>query len=234
MGVFLKKNSTLNFIIFVLVLIFCWFLGKYFKLDVEVFRRVLAQYPIALSGIIFVMLYVLTTTFIWFGPKDVFRVAGAILFGGYISTVFVWVAEMVNVVIMFQLSRQLGREFVEKKFKLKSRDIDKVKKDSSFLGILALRINPLVPFRLMDLGFGLSSVSLKKYLFVALGASLPRILWLQFILAGIGPGFLKNPKELIAYLVAHQKMIVLSGCYFAAVIILTGTAIVVKFMQRKG
>jgi len=229
----LKKNTTLNFVVFILILVICWVLGRVFHFNAETFRKVLAQYPIALSGIIFVVLYVLTTTFIWFGPKDVFRIAGAILFGGYVSTIFVWIAEMVNVVIMFQLSRILGRGFVEKKFRLRSADIDKVKKDSSFFGILALRVNPIIPFRLMDLGFGLSPVSLKKYWMIAFAASLPRIFWLQVILAEIGVGLLQRPKELIEYLIVHSEFIILSACYFAVVIILTIVAIIVKFTKRK-
>ena len=119
-------------------------------------------------------------------------------------------------------------------YAIKRKSIDEVKKDSSFLGVLALRLNPLAPFRIMDLGFGLSSISLKKYWLICLGASLPRILWLQFILAGVGISFLKEPKEVIHYLTSHHQLIIYSACYFLAVIVLTFLAVIFKTIQRKG
>jgi len=229
-----QHNPALRFILLLLILIFCWLLGRYFQFDGASLRTSLAQYSIILSGVIFIFLYVLTTTFIWFGPKDIFRIAGAILFGAVASTLFVWIAEMGNTAIMFLLSRRLGREFIEQKYKLKAEAIDQVKKDSSVLGLVALRINPLIPFRLMDLGFGLSAISLKKYWMVTLIASIPRIFWLQVIIASIGEGIYKEPSEVISYLIEHKSMVVQSGYYFALVGGLSIMAIVAKWTKRKG
>ena len=146
------NNRALKFIVLLIILSACWFLGRVFQVDVSYYQDFLSRYPLALSGLIFVLLYVGTTTFIWFGPKDVLRIASAILFGAYVSTVFVWIGEMINAAIMFYLSRTLGREYVQQRLGVKSEELDKMKDDSSFLGGSAWRINPLVPFRLMDVG----------------------------------------------------------------------------------
>ena len=64
------------------------------------------------------MLYVVLTFFIWFGPKDVFRIASGVIFGAEISTIYITIAETVNAILLFMLSRIFGREYIEKKFKL--------------------------------------------------------------------------------------------------------------------
>ena len=217
----LPQNKTFQFCILIALLFVFIFVGRYFNFDVERCREVLSKFPIVLSGLIFVVAYVVTTTFIWMGPKDVFRVVGAILFGAYVSTVFVWIGEMFNATILFFLSRKLGREFVQKKFNIGEGHLDKIKKEAGILGILALRINPLVPFRFLDLGYGLSRVSFKKYLSVIVIASGPRIFWLQFILADVGANVFKDIPALTAYFQNHPFIVQYSGMYFLLVIVLT-------------
>src|SRR5436189_110289 len=94
-------------------------------------------------------------------------------------------------------------------------------------------MNPLVPFRFMDLGFGLTKLPFTKYfLAVVLGSPL-RIFWLQFILAGVGEALFKNPSALLDYLMAHQNVLFLSGIYFIGVIIATIIAIAVSAAGRR-
>ncbi|VAX35294.1 hypothetical protein MNBD_UNCLBAC01-1755 [hydrothermal vent metagenome] len=199
----------------------------------ESFREPLAQYPIIISGFIFIVLYVLTTTFIWFGPKSIFRILGAILFGSVGSTILVWIAEGCNAIVMFQLSRRLGREFVEKKIGLKSKAVDGVKKDISILSLVALRINPLISFRLMDLGYGLSSITLSKYWLTIFPASLPRIFLFQIILASVGENIFKDPAQVIAYFLSNPSILQWSGLYFLCVLGVTSMIFIRKFIKGK-
>ncbi|MCK5083014.1 MAG: hypothetical protein KAR31_08935, partial [Candidatus Omnitrophica bacterium] len=69
------NSRGLKFILFLIILTVCWYLGRVFDVDVAYYQGILARYPLALSGLIFVVLYVVTTTFIWFGPKDVLRIS---------------------------------------------------------------------------------------------------------------------------------------------------------------
>lgn len=227
------KNNTLKFFLLLAIIATCWYLGRVFQFNVDYYRNILENYSIFVSGIIFVALYVGITTFVWFGPKDVFRIAGAVLFGAYTSSVLVWIAEMFNVAILFHLSRKLGRGFVEQKFRLRSSQLDEMKKQSGVLGLLALRVNPLVPFRLMDLGFGLSKISFKKYFMVCLLVSFFRILWLQFILAGMGEALFEDPTVVVSYLLENQYILVYSGLYFLSVLVLTIMAMISKGLQKR-
>ncbi|MCK5260241.1 MAG: TVP38/TMEM64 family protein [Candidatus Omnitrophica bacterium] len=227
------NNKVLKFVLFLFILAACWYLGRVFDVDVPYYQKILARYPLALSGLIFVLLYVVTTTFIWFGPKDVLRIASAILFGAYVSTVFVWIGEMINATVMFYLSRILGREYVQQRLGAQSKKLEKMKDDSSFLGVLAWRINPLAPFRLMDLGYGLTQISFKKYFCAIVIVSFFRILWLQFILAGIGTSLFEDISAMMDYFRAHPVVLRYSGLYFLAVIAVTIMAVAARFLRRR-
>jgi len=222
-----------KFLIFLLILTLCFILGRFIQPDLEYYRNLLSQYPLAISGILFVCLYVFVTFFIWFGAKDVFRIASAVLFGPYISTLFVWLGETLNAAILFQLSRKLGRDFVVEKFRLDARELHHFQADSDFLGIIAIRINPLIPFRFMDLGFGLSKMAFRKYLVAIIIASPFRILWLQYILSGIGESIFQNPALVLNYLVENPRVMLYSYVYFLLVIVLTIVAVVFKFLRKK-
>jgi uncharacterized membrane protein YdjX (TVP38/TMEM64 family) len=58
--------------------------------------------------------------------------------------------------------------------------------DLKFAWIFLLRLNILIPYRVLDICFGLSKVSFKKYIVAVIAASLPRIFFLQFLVAMIG------------------------------------------------
>lgn len=229
----MSNKKVLKFILFLVIFATCWYLGRVFKFDGAAFQVLLLGYPLVFSGSIFVVLYVGTTTFVWFGPKDVLRISSAILFGGVVSAVFVWIGEMINAMIMFHLSRILGREYVQKKFRVKSRELDQMKDNSSFLGLIALRINPLIPFRLMDLGYGLTPISFRKYFIAIIAISFFRILWLQLILAGIGTDLLSDFSVLWNYFLDHPHVVQYSAVYFLAVIVVTIAAFVARILRKK-
>jgi uncharacterized membrane protein YdjX (TVP38/TMEM64 family) len=215
----------------------------------------LSQFPLALSALIFICLYVGLTTLIWFGPKDILRITSAILFGAYISTIFVSIAELCNAVILFKLSRKLGREFVIEKFKLKPKAVDKMQQNTSILGTMALRINPFVPFRLQDIGAGLSGMDFVSYIVGVAVVSPLRIFWLQYILADLGENvamlfyakvnfrkllmqqdsvlhILKN-HPFVQYLMDKPFILQYSCYYFMLVLVLSALALLFKLFTRQ-
>lgn len=192
-----NNRPTLKFIIFLLVLALCWYLGRVFHVDIETCREYFAGYPKVYAGILFVLAYVVATTLVWFGPKDVLRISAAILFGGMVSSVYVYIGEMIDSVIMFQLSRKLGRDYVAAKFRTKMGKIDRVRHDPSTFGIITWRINPLIPFRFIDLGYGLTNVSLRKYFFTVLIPSVFHVVWIQFAIAIMYEDFFRKIIEIL-------------------------------------
>ncbi|MBF0522136.1 MAG: TVP38/TMEM64 family protein [Candidatus Omnitrophica bacterium] len=229
----LLENKIFKWVLFVVLIVVPIFFGLVFHFDFAGYQRYFQQLPPVLTGIVYVFLYVLTTTLIWLGPRDIFRVGGAILFGPYLSTIFVSVAEIINCGIMFYLSRALGQDIIGVKFRIKEKDLQPTRKRTGFLGSLALRLNPLVPFRFQDIGAGLSTISFRRYFLAILIASPIRIFWFQYIVAGIGEGFLHNPSAAINYFVQKPFIVVYSCFYFLAILILSILAIALRVRSNK-
>lgn len=228
----IHQHKSFKFILLVLILLGGFFLIKFLNIDIEHYRENLASYPLTVSGPIFILLYVLVTFFMWFGTIDIFRLSASILFGAYWGTLFVWIAELINAFNLFYLSRKLGQEYVMERFHIKQKRIDQAQGGSSVLSIFALRFNPLVPFRVMDLAYGLTRVEFKTYFAGIVISSLIRIFWLQLILAGVGANVFKDMPAVMDYLQRNPLIIIFSAVYFLCVIILSIVALVVKIRKK--
>ncbi|HPN88242.1 MAG TPA: VTT domain-containing protein [Candidatus Omnitrophota bacterium] len=221
-------SSIIKFFLFFIIIAILLFLGKSVHVDLKAYQQFIQQFSPVLAGIIFIILYIFLTTFIWFGPKDILRIVAALLFGPGLSTLFVWLGELGNCIIFFHISRYLGRDFIAQKFKISQDDLEKTKKTKSALGLIALRLNPLVPFRFLDIGVGLSEVSFKKYFFIALVFSPFRIFWIQYIIAGVGEGYFQNPMIAFDYFQRNPAVTLGSFFYFGVIFILSFIAIMVR------
>ncbi len=213
-----QNIHKIKFLVLILFLVLIFAFGVQFNVKSDSLESYLASYPFALSAIAFVVCYVIFTFFIWFS-KDVFRFVSAILFGAYISTALVFIAEFINAIILFRLSRFLGRDFVKhdigRKFTWMEKRVEKV----NFFWLVLFRITPLIPFRFLDLSCGLTSISLRRYLLVVLIGSPLRIFWLQYILAGLGKNLFTHPEVLPNYLLSNKPVFIYSLIYLVLVII---------------
>ena len=212
------RQDRVRFLAFILLLLLLWYAGSFFSLDVNKVGLFFKKLPILISAALFIASYVVVTFFIWFS-KDVFRLVAAVLFGPYVSTLFVFLAETINACVLFGFSRFFGRDFVERRFGGAYKDFEKKFAGNSVPWLLLLRLAPLVPFRFMDLAMGLSGISLRKYLLIVILGSPLRIFWVQYVLAGVGISFLKSPDILMQYLLRHQGIFAASAVYLALVFI---------------
>lgn len=227
-------SSGFRFFLLCALIALGWYLGIQNRIDIRVFRETLLGYPIIISGPIFIGIYIVSTMLVLIGPKDVLRISSALLFGGPTSAILVTIAELGNASILFFMSRTLGRDYVEEKFKLKQkRSMYEAQKETAFLSLLAIRVNPLIPFRFMDIGFGLTNVSFFKYFIAILIASPVRVYWLQMIIAGVGDIILENPMAVMDYLAEHPTMIAYSAAYFGLIAVLTIAALIAKYIRSK-
>lgn len=212
-----KYQDKFRFIFFIISLFLLGYLGKFFHIDTSTIQGLLSKIPFIYSGLLFILLYVIVTFFIWFS-KDVFRLFAAISFGPYLSTILIYLAETINSFILFNLARYLGRGYLEKNLEKRFKNLDERLNKLSFFWLLMFRGVPLLPFRFLDLGVGLTNISFKKYLLAVILASPVRILWLQYILAGVGKSILDNPGALQEFFLAHKNLFVFSLLYFLFVI----------------
>jgi uncharacterized membrane protein YdjX (TVP38/TMEM64 family) len=222
-----EASSALRFTLFILVLAFLWYLGRFYHLDTARIQEVLRQIPLVYSGLLYILLYV-TVTFFLFFSKDLFWLMGALLFGPAFSALFISCAEITNAAILFNLSRILGRRYVEDSLQRRNARLDKKLGSLNFFWLFLLRVAPLVPYRFLDLAAGLTPLSFKKYMAAVVFGSPLKIVWIQYILAAMGKSVLDNPAALGDYFLRNTHLFWLSCFYLAAVI-----AVAIK-MGKKG
>ena len=210
-------KPTSKFLILIVMLVLVFVLGRYFHIDLERTESFLRKFPLAFSGIIFVCLYVVVTFFFWLS-KDIFKLVSAFLFGAYISTLLIFIAEAINATVLFSLSRFLGRQFVQGRLGRSRSGLDRKLAATNFLWLFLFRATPLIPFRFLDLAAGLTDISFRRYMAaVAVGSPL-RIFWVQYVLAGAGRGIFKNPQALVDYLSLNKAAFAFSFIYLVLVV----------------
>ncbi len=220
-----RKRATLQFVLLVLLVVVFLNIGRFFHLDEEWYRSLLTGTPLVLSGVIFVVLYVVVTSLVWLGPKDFFRISSAIIYGPYISTLFVYIAEVINAFIFFHLSRKFGRGFVESKLQGKMKNLDEKIATASFWWIFAMRLF-IVPFRFLDMGCGLTRISFQKYLLIVLLGTPLRLFLFQYLLS-LGMDVVRDPVQLADHLSANPLVLWFNVVY------LVGAVVVLFFLRKK-
>lgn len=213
-----KYKHEFGFLILVMAIFLTWYLGKNLPVDSHKIQESLAGFPRFYSGIIFILLYALITFFVWFS-KDIFWIVGAVLFGAVLSALYVWIAEIINAFILFYMARFLGRSFVERYSKGKYDRLDERIGRLSFSWFFLLRAIPLIPYRFLDLGAGLTCVSAKRYLAAVILGTPIKTFWMQYIIAGVGVNVLKNPYAVTEYFLNNRTLLAISLIYLILVIV---------------
>jgi len=221
-----KNKNELRFILLIIALVIIWYLGRSYHIDSVAIQHSLKNFPLFISGSIYIFLYVVITFFIFFS-KDVFWLLGAILFGAGFSTLFICVAETINAFILFFLARNLGRAYVEKKLTGKYKYLDEKLGRVNFLWLFIFRAAPLIPYRFMDLAAGLTSINFRRYLAAVILGSPLKMFWIQYILAGVGYSIFRNPASLVQYFLSNRALFMLSFIYLVFVI-----AVVMKLKYK--
>lgn len=122
-----------------------------------------------------------------------------------------------NCLLMFELSRKIGHDYVVKmineKFSEKNRDRILNAPDSKLFTLLFIcRLIPIIPYNLINYGFGLTNISLSKYMFASV--------------LGIIPGTL-------VYLNLGDKVLnVGSKEFYQAIILVVGLTVVSLIMAK--
>lgn len=211
-----KYKNKIKFTIFIIAIVLIYYIGRFFPIDTKAIENSLKKFPLFYSGALFIILYVVFTFFIWLS-KDIFKLTAAILFGAYLSTLFILIAETINAFILFYLARFLGRDFVENSLKGSPKNLDERLAKVNFFWLFIFRATPLIPFRFLDLGVGLTNISFRMYLAAVILGSPLRIFWVQYVLAGVGRSIFNNPLAVSEYLMQNKALFLLSFVYLLLV-----------------
>jgi uncharacterized membrane protein YdjX (TVP38/TMEM64 family) len=220
------NKKAAKFLVFILGIGLVIWVSRFFNFDVEAVRSWFSGVPLWLTSPAFVLLYVVLTFIFWFS-KDIFRIAAALVFGAYLSTLLVWIAEIINAFVLFYFARFMGRGFIEDSTRGALKGLDARLKGTGFFWLFMFRAAPFIPFRFLDLAAGLTGISFRKYLAAAVAGSLPRIFWLQFILAAVGKNIFTDFGALVTYLRNHPALLWVNFAYLILIVV-----VAVKLKRR--
>lgn len=220
-----RYKHEIEFLILIIAVFLIWYLGRYFHIDTQAIQKSLQRFPLFYSGIIYVVLYVIVTFFVFFS-KDVFWLMGAVLFGPLLSALFICIAEIINAFILFYLARSLGRAYIEKRLSEKYKKLDEKLGNINFSWLFIFRAAPLIPYRFLDLAAGLTRIHFRRYLTAVILGSPLKIFWIQYVLFGVGINTF-NPYALAEYFLDNKTLLIFSLVYIMLVI-----AVIVKIRAK--
>ena len=168
----IRKNLLLSTIVVVLGLL-CWYLGSI--VSPQQLQSVLQGLgPWAVAA--YIGLFTLLPAF--FFPVAVLALAGGLLFGLWLGSLYTFIGAVLNCTLMFFLARYVGRQQVEALIQKKlsaawQQRLQNLNSRGGFLLLIILRLIPAVPYNMINYAFGLYSMSYTTYIFASVFGIIP-------------------------------------------------------------
>jgi uncharacterized membrane protein YdjX (TVP38/TMEM64 family) len=162
-----KKIIVLMLAALLIGLFFYFDLGKYLTLSsLKENRDALAEYYERhrfITVTAFVMVYIIQTALSLPGATVLTLTAGAV-FGAFTGTAFVNIGATIGATLAFLVARYLFRDVIQNKFGARTSKINSELETRGFNYLLFLRLVPLFPFFLINLGAGLTRIPLRTFI----------------------------------------------------------------------
>lgn len=126
----------------------------------------------------FVAVYAAATAFAL--PGSVLTIAGGAVFGFWAGALYNSIGANIGANAAFGIARALGREGVERIGGRRIGGMDRVTSRHGFMGLLVLRLVPLVPFNALNFGSGLTTLRWRQYASATVVGILPGTLVYTF------------------------------------------------------
>lgn len=161
------KSVLLTLFILGVIAFFYFDLGRYLDLNaLKENKEALRDYTdrnYLLSISLFILIYCIQTALSLPGAT-ILSLAGGFLFGTLLATLYVNLGATTGATLAFLMARYLFRDAVERKFGGKLTSFQKGFAQNAFNYLLMLRLIPLFPFSLINLGSGLTRIPLITYI----------------------------------------------------------------------
>lgn len=186
---------ALTIIIAILIGYFIFKSGVFEKYGVEEIKNYISSFGV-FGPIIYIIMFSLVPLTLF--PDAVLAVAGGVVFGVYMGTLYTIIGAICGGTISFYISRFLGRGVVEKLIRGKGQLFDDGIEDRGFLLILILRLIPLIPFDVISYCAGLTKIKYRDFVLATAIGIIPGVL----IYSNIGDKAvdIKSPEFIIAML----------------------------------
>jgi uncharacterized membrane protein YdjX (TVP38/TMEM64 family) len=182
------------------VVIFYW-LGLYRYFDWTEIRdnidtlREQARNHLLLALVVFFVVYV-SVTALSLPVATVLSLTAGAIFDRWLGTVLVSLSSTSGATLAFLGSRYLFRDWVRQKFGSRLDGIDRgVDRDGAWY-LFSLRLTPLVPFFLVNLGMGLTPIRVSTFAGVSWLGMLPATV--VFVNAGTALSEIKSPRDVLS------------------------------------
>ncbi len=149
------------------------------RLDLEVIQARLAATGIW-APLIYILLYVVATLLIL--PSTALNLSGGALFGPGFGILWTSVGAILAAAAAFWFSRTIGRETMEQRLSGRWQVMDREIQRGGFFYMFAIRLVPIMPYGLVNLVAGLTSISFKDYILGTAVGTIPSVL--PFVLLG--------------------------------------------------
>jgi uncharacterized membrane protein YdjX (TVP38/TMEM64 family) len=161
-----KKRIIILFIIIIFALFHFLDLKKHLtlsalKANFDTLQAINTAQPIA-TATVYITIFIILSALALPGPLIMCLAAGA-MFGVITGTVYSTVAATIGASLAFLASRYLFREIIQQKFGKRLLQVNKLLKKEGFVHLLLIRLIPVLPFTLINVGAGLTKISLRSF-----------------------------------------------------------------------
>ena len=172
----------------------------------------------AVSAIVFFWLCV-TATALCFPAAPLIGLTGGALFGLWPGLAMVTFASAIGSTLAFFESRYLMREWVERRLGRRLAKFDRDVGQQGGAYLLTLRLNPFIPYWLVNLAMGLTAMRLRTYIPLTLIGLLPSIF--LYVEAGTRLATLERPSDIA------------SPALIAALFVVSLLPVAIKLLERR-
>ena len=121
--------------------------------------------------VIFVALYTITAAL---GvPPVIVTLAGGAVFGATLGTLYSWIGALLGAIGGYAIARWLGGNAIRNLLGRHQDKLDKLQDLATFASLFRLRVNPIVPYNVLNFASGLSKVSFRDYVLATAVGVLP-------------------------------------------------------------
>ncbi|MBW4519723.1 MAG: TVP38/TMEM64 family protein [Scytolyngbya sp. HA4215-MV1] len=132
------------------------------------------------APIIYIVFYILATVLVL--PSTPLNLTGGAIFGPWMGTVWTSIAAVLAAIVTFTFTRTVGRDWVMQKLAGRWQAIDAELRQGGLFYMFAIRLQPVIPYGIVNLAAGLTSVSFKDYVLGTALGTIPGVL--PFVMLG--------------------------------------------------
>jgi uncharacterized membrane protein YdjX (TVP38/TMEM64 family) len=162
-----KKLAVVVLLLSLIALFYLFDLQRHFtlfalKTNFDIIYGYYAEHPVVTVAI-FLTLFIVLSALALPGPLILCLAAGA-LFGVLVGTLYVTSAATTGASLTFLAARYLFRERIQELFGKHLEKVNKVLAQETFMRLLFIRLIPVVPFTLINIGAGLSKMPVRTFI----------------------------------------------------------------------